>query len=553
MVDEPTVPIEFRGRAARALAGVPLVRTLARRGLPILQRSIRYHRPRAPYCGVGQCTHCLVRVNGVPNVRACRYVPQPGDRVETENAWPSPRSDLLGALDLVFRHGLDTSHGFRRPAFAAPLYQRVVRRLSGYGSLPDPGPPLHLPGEAEETDVLVVGLGDSGRAAAESLVRSGVAPLVVDRRSRGADVPGARRIGGATVVFLPPPRAGRSRPFTALLARDGLGGVTVRARQVILAPGGYDAGLWFGGSDRPGVLTAEGADSMFGEVRAPPFRRGVVIGGGPRAAEVLGRWGDRVEALVAPGPVSPEVTRRASELDVPLYPRTLLLAARGRSRVRSVELAARGGGASFRLDADAVILAHRRLPNPQLFFQAGARMLWRGEGGAYYPEVDEAGATSVAGLYAVGAASGTVDDATARESGARAAAAVTGRRPEGPAPARLDPGRPNEMEGYYRELLARPRRGGKWVACACEDVLVEEIEKASRMGYSGVEVIKRYTGIGTGLCQGRYCLPDALLLLARLEHRSPPEVGYITQRPPVLPTPLAALAALPDANGEEEA
>ncbi|HLY77207.1 MAG TPA: (2Fe-2S)-binding protein, partial [Thermoplasmata archaeon] len=81
---------------------------------------------------------------------------------------------------------------------------------------------------------------------------------------------------------------------------------------------------------------------------------------------------------------------------------------------------------------------------------------------------------------------------------------------------------------------------------ACEDVLLREVRDAVARGYRGLEVVKRYTGIGTGLCQGRYCLPDALLVLSILEGRSPPEVGYIRQRPPVLPTPLAAFAGLPE-------
>jgi hypothetical protein len=75
--------------------------------------------------------------------------------------------------------------------------------------------------------------------------------------------------------------------------------------------------------------------------------------------------------------------------------------------------------------------------------------------------------------------------------------------------------------------------------------LVSEVERASRSGYRGIEVVKRYTSLGSGICQGRYCLPEALLLLSILEGRSPPEVGYITQRPPVVPVPLAALASLP--------
>jgi sarcosine oxidase subunit beta len=112
---------------------------------------------------------------------------------------------------------------------------------------------------------------------------------------------------------------------------------------------------------------------------------------------------------------------------------------------------------------------------------------------------------------------------------------------------------PHELEGYYRELLGPGRARGKWVACPCEDVLLDEVEEASRRGYRGIEVVKRYTGLGTGLCQGRYCLPDALLLLSLFESRPPPEVGFITQRPPVVPSRLGAWAALPGEDASPSA
>jgi sarcosine oxidase subunit beta len=80
-------------------------------------------------------------------------------------------------------------------------------------------------------------------------------------------------------------------------------------------------------------------------------------------------------------------------------------------------------------------------------------------------------------------------------------------------------------------------------------VLLDEVLEATERGYRGIEVLKRYTGLGTGLCQGRYCLPDALLVLAIRERRTPSEVGYITQRPPVVPTALGAFAGLPEDGG----
>jgi len=173
-------------------------------------------------------------------------------------------------------------------------------------------------------------------------------------------------------------------------------------------------------------------------------------------------------------------------------------------------------------------------------------MEWRRDAGAYFPSLDR-GATSVPGLYAAGEAAGVLDREAAAASGEVAANSALGGAPEaGAAALPVDDRGPNELEGYYRELLHAPRGGGKWVLCPCEDVLLHEVEAASAAGFRGIEVIKRMTGVGTGLCQGRYCLPDALLVLALLEARAPSEVGYITQRPPVLPTTLDTLASLPE-------
>jgi sarcosine oxidase, subunit alpha len=506
----------FGGRFREASPEATLLEAHPGPGLPRVARSVRYHRPRSPFCGLGHCTGCLVRVNGRPNVRACRHVIQEGDRIDPANGWPSARFDLLGALDLLLPRGIDTLRGFRRPAWAAGAYQRVVRRLSAYSPLPPTAPGTPPPARRVlAADAVVIGAGSAGRAAAANLVVRGIRPLIVDRSLGPLHVDGAEVIGGATAVFLPPPRPAGDRSFTVLGTVEDAGAFSVRTPRVVVAAGGYDAGLLFEGSDRPGVMTGDLAIRLAAGRPGYPYHRSVVVGGGARAAAVLDRVGASVEAVVAPGEIGPEVTGRASELEIPLYPRTLLVRAVGRGRLRSAGLKGRGGGPRFSVDCDSIVLAHRRLPNVPLLFQAGVRMKWRPDPGAYFPEVGPDGATNVPGLSVTGSIVGPGGDG------------------------------PSELEGYYRELLREPRRG-KWIACACEDVLLEEVEQAVGRGFTGMEVVKRYSSLGTGLCQGRYCIPDALLLLSILEGRPPSEVGFITQRPPVVPTRLDALATLRD-------
>jgi sarcosine oxidase subunit alpha len=548
-----TVPFRFRGRPEQGAPGETLVQHLARRGLPILQRSIRYHRPRAPFCGIGHCANCLVRVNGEPNVRACRYVPRPGDAIGTTNAWPSPRHDVMGLFDFLFLHGLDTYHGFRRPAWATPLFQWVIRRLAGFGPIASGTTAASLPAAPHapiELDRLVVGAGPAGRRASERLVDGTHSVGLLDSGPIPAPPEGVALFPRATAVFLPPPSPGADRRFELIAWEEPDRGRLFRARTVVLAPGAYDASLLFTGNDRPGVLTAEGALAMVPEDRAPPFHRALLVGGGARAAEMLDRFGSHVEAVVAPGPITPEVTRRASDLSIALYPRTLLLSASGRARVRRVRLAPRGTGPDFSLSVDALLLAHRRVPNAQLLFQAGAQMEWRGTAGGFYPVLDGGGQTTVPGLFAAGEAAGFTDGVAAEASGLATADAIRGRAVS--APLVRGPDAPHELEGYYRELLGRPSGLAKQVVCACEDVLLGELRRSVEQGYRGLEVVKRYTGVGTGLCQGRYCLPDALLVLSVLEGRRPADVGYVRQRPPVVPTPLSALAELPEGSAAED-
>lgn len=556
----PPVRFSFDGLYASALPGETLLQALSRKGVPLLSRSIKYHRPRGPLCGIGQCAGCLVRVNGVPNTRACRTVPQEGDRVEGENAWPSVRRDLFGIFDRMFPVHLDTLHGFRRPLFLRPAYHRVVRRLAGTGRLPDPTEGLSPPARTTRpwtTEVLVVGGGRAGSRAALRLARGPGAPkvLLLERATTTSldqekDLPLSLQVRtGASLVFLPS-RPDPEAPFVGLVELREGGAVQVRASRVVLATGGYDAFLVFRGNDRPGVLTGDAALALRPlSGGAPPFSRALLWGGGERAKKVLQELPGSFAAVAAPGPLDPSLAELARSQRLDVRPNHLLLSTVGSRSVKGAVVADRKSGEQAKLPVDAIVLAHRRVPNVPLLFQAGATMHWRGGTGAYYPEIAPSGLTSVSGLFVVGELAGFLDPVAADASADRAADAL-GTPTGGTSPSESQvlgarvPLEPDPaFSRYYLELLRTPGRG-KRVVCPCEDVVLEEVDEAVHDGFTGTEVIKRYTGAGTGVCQGRYCLPDVVLLLSLFEGRPPAEVGFITQRPPVWPVRLGDLAAL---------
>jgi NAD(P)H-nitrite reductase large subunit len=88
----------------------------------------------------------------------------------------------------------------------------------------------------------------------------------------------------------------------------------------------------------------------------------------------------------------------------------------------------------------------------------------------------------------------------------------------------------------------------KIVLCRCEDVTLADLEHCVFRGYRDIEEVKRYTGFGTGPCQGKECLGPVATHLAQLTNKPFAEIRPFTSRPPLAPTPLKLLANAPDAH-----
>ena len=100
---------------------------------------------------------------------------------------------------------------------------------------------------------------------------------------------------------------------------------------------------------------------------------------------------------------------------------------------------------------------------------------------------------------------------------------------------------------------------GKIVLCRCEDVTLSDVEHSVSRGYKDIEEVKRYTGFGTGPCQGKECLRAVALAIADASARAPASIRPFTTRPPLVPTELKYFVdgggeiadADPDADGRK--
>ena len=85
----------------------------------------------------------------------------------------------------------------------------------------------------------------------------------------------------------------------------------------------------------------------------------------------------------------------------------------------------------------------------------------------------------------------------------------------------------------------------KALICPCEDVTVEDVRHALSRGYCDVESVKRYTGFGTGICQGKSCQAAVAALIAKEGPLKPAGIQAFTPRPPLFPTELSLFASTP--------
>lgn len=443
----------------------------------------------------------------------------------------------------------------------------VADGLSGRGRL-DPEPDRALYDKVYvHCDVLVIGAGPAGLAAADVAAATGARVMLVESgpelggslldgpqeidggpaldwvgrvAARLAAVPEAQVLSRATAVGMydagyvlvaerrtdhldgePPPGVSRERLWH------------VRAKRIVIATGAFERPVAFAGNDRPGVMLAGAARAYVERWGVAPGSRAVVFACGDSgydAAAALAGAGIEVAAVVDPRPAGslPSVPAGAEHLTG-----SVVRAASGDSRVEGADVDGR------LIDCDLLAVSGGWSPAVHLFSQAGGTVRWDAPVGGFVPDRAPAGVMAVGSCAGTHALDGCLAEGVAGGAAAAEAAgfvADVGSAPRAP--------RRSETPGQLLWSVPPPPGHGwdEHFLDAQRDATVADLRRAVDAGLKSPEHVKRFTTIGTASDQGKTAGVVALGVLAELLGKDIAELGPTTFRPPYTPVAFGLLA-----------
>jgi sarcosine oxidase, subunit alpha len=577
-----TLEFSFDGTRYQGCEGDTLASALLANGVHLVGRSFKYRRPRGILSAGSEEPSALIAIHRdyrrrTPNLRATQVELYEGLAAEGQNRWPSLRFDV-GALRGWLSPLIPA--GFYYKTFMWPgrawnsLYEPWIRRAAGLGVAPPSSDPDRYAQRYAHCDVLVVGAGPAGLAAAVRAADSGARVILCDEQaelggslltSPDVTIDGVSGEGwlaeqvralanNERVTLLPRTTAfgyfphnllGLCERLTDHLAtpaplkpRERLW--QVRAREVILATGAIERPLVFPGNDRPGVMLAESARTYLNRYGVRVGSRIAVVtacDAAYRAALDLHSHGARIVSIadVCQGAEGPwqQAARRAG---IPVRSSSTVVSTAGHLRVRSITLARvtkHGEVAETEpLMCDTVLMSGGVTPSVHLFSQSRGKLKWAEALGCFIPD------KPAERVRAVGACRGVFSLAEALADGAGVGA---------------KPFEVNASEADPRGELGRlPRRAGgrgpKSFVDWQNDVSVEDLELAVREGFRSVEHVKRYTTVGMGTDQGKTSNANALGVLSDVLDKPVQDIGVTTFRMPYTPVTFGSLAGY--ARGE---
>jgi len=579
-----TARFTFDGKSMTGLAGDTVASALLANGVHLVGRSFKYHRPRGILSAGAEEPNALVTVSRdaarkTPNVRATVQELYDGLTVASQNHWPSLTFDVGAVNDIASPM---FSAGFYYKTFMWPkaawhkFYEPNIRAAAGLGVAPDQPDPDHYSALYAHCEVLVLGGGAAGLAAALAAAETGVRVIICDeqaefggalRYEKGAVIDGQdgwswaqavvaklAAMDNVTVLSRTTAFGYYAQNFVGLVERvtDHLARPDrdeprerlwqVRAKRVVIATGAIERHMVFANNDRPGVMLASAARTFLNHY-------GVVVGknvgvytandSAYAAAIDLKKAGVGVAAIVdlRDNPSGPLVDE-ARALGIEVNHGRAVTSANGSQRIKSMTVQAKGGGAERTIAVDALLMSAGWTPSVHMFSQSRGKVAF-----------DDATKRFLPGTYAqdcvsVGACNGSdsLEDTVAQalEAGANAA------RDAGASSAKGVTLKVEASEGWTGGMLGSGPGAGAGTTVKAfvdfqNDVTAKDIRQAVHEGMRSIEHVKRFTTNGMATDQGKTSNMHGLAIAAEALNKDIPAVGLTTFRAPYTPVTFGAI------------
>ncbi|MFM0327210.1 sarcosine oxidase subunit alpha family protein [Caballeronia glebae] len=576
----------FNGRTYQGLQGDTLASALLANDVHFVARSFKYHRPRGIVTAGVEEPNALVQLerggHTIPNARATEIELYQGLAATSVNAEPSLEHDRM-AINQKFARFMPAGFYYKTfmwPRSFWPKYEERIRHAAGLGKAPEVVDPSRYDKRFAHCDVLVVGAGPAGLAAARTAGSSGARVILVDDQPElgGTLLSISEAIDGqpAHAWVRNISRELASMPEVTVLTRSTAFGyqdhnlVTVtqrltdhlavytrggtrerlwkiRAKQVILATGAHERPLVFGNNDLPGIMLASAISTYIRRYGVLPGRRVVIFTNndeGYRAALDLKASGADVTVVDPRVSSTGELPRLAARNGIAIVNKAVIVEAKGKERVQSVAVSGyvdgRIGAQMATLGCDLVGMSGGWNPVVHLFAQSGGKAAWNDNKSCFVP------GTSMQAECSIGAARGAFQLPEALDDGINA-----GRQAAqacGFAKCVVAKWQANlTAEEHLLPLWlvanrADVSRGPKRFVDFQNDVSAADIFLAAREGYHSVEHVKRYTALGFGTDQGKLGNINGMAILASALGKTIPETGTTTFRPNYTPVTFGTIA-----------
>ncbi|MBR9843732.1 MAG: sarcosine oxidase subunit alpha family protein [Rhodobacteraceae bacterium] len=568
---DTTFAFRFNGKTYKGHPGDTLASALLANGVQLMGRSFKYHRPRGVFSAGSEEPNAMVELREgarkEPNTRATVAELYDGLVARSQNHVGPLKYDLLALNDLFapfFAAGFYYKTFMWPRAFWEKLYEPMIRNAAGLGRLSMEADPDAYDKGFLHCDLLVIGGGAAGLAAALTAGRSGARVILADEDFQF----GGRLLAESHLLDESPAPEWvakteeelRSFPNVRILPRTTVFGVydhgiygavervsdhladpgdqvrqtlwRITAKRAILAAGATERHIPFANNDRPGVMLAGAMRAYVNRWAAGPTHKAddpVAIfannDDGHRTALDLMAKGVPVLGVIDPRADAPQLG------DYELFAGAVVDETKGRLGLSSIRVTQNGKSQWHRCGALGV--AGGWNPNVHLTSHHRGRPVWDETLLAFVP-----GQGGPSGLIPAGAAAGNGSTAAAMKSGVEAAKSALEQLDilsvSTPLPKAEDDA---SVQAAFWHV---PGKGRAWVDFQ-NDVTVKDIALAHKENMRPVEHLKRWTTLGMATDQGKTANISALAVMAELAEKSIPETGTTIFRPPYTGVSLSVL------------